>query len=188
MSDIPPPLPLRTPPDSAGPSWWATNWKWATPALVLVCVGTALGFAVMVLSLMKSSGAYQESMLLLRSSKEVIAELGEPIEASILVLGQVKTGSRGGMANLRFGVQGPKGRASVFVLASKSSEQWEFERVTVTITKSEKRIEVVQPERLKPRATLPSRPNKSLQPTATAVMPPAAQEIMPTVAWLSIKR
>ena len=28
----------------------------------------------------------------------------------------------------------------------------------------------------------PSRPNKSLQPTATAVMPPAAQEIMPAVA------
>ena len=26
------------------------------------------------------------------------------------------------------------------------------------------------------------RPNKSLQPTATAVMPPAAQEIMPAVA------
>jgi hypothetical protein len=25
-------------------------------------------------------------------------------------------------------------------------------------------------------------PNKSLQPTATAVMPPAAQEIMPAVA------
>jgi hypothetical protein len=28
----------------------------------------------------------------------------------------------------------------------------------------------------------PSRPNKSLQPTATAVTPPAAQEIVPTVA------
>jgi hypothetical protein len=28
---------------------------------------------------------------------------------------------------------------------------------------------------------LPSRPNKSLQPTPTAVMPPAAQEIMPAV-------
>jgi uncharacterized protein affecting Mg2+/Co2+ transport len=28
----------------------------------------------------------------------------------------------------------------------------------------------------------PSRPNKSLQPTATAVMPPAAQEITPAVA------
>jgi hypothetical protein len=28
----------------------------------------------------------------------------------------------------------------------------------------------------------PSRPNKSLQPTATAVMPPAAQEIMPAAA------
>jgi hypothetical protein len=28
----------------------------------------------------------------------------------------------------------------------------------------------------------PSRPNKSLQPTATAVMPPAAQEIMPAVS------
>jgi hypothetical protein len=28
----------------------------------------------------------------------------------------------------------------------------------------------------------PSRPNKSLQPTATPVMPPAAQEIMPGVA------
>jgi hypothetical protein len=27
----------------------------------------------------------------------------------------------------------------------------------------------------------PSRPNKSLQPTPTAVMPPAAQEIMPAV-------
>jgi hypothetical protein len=27
-----------------------------------------------------------------------------------------------------------------------------------------------------------SGPNKSLQPTATAVMPPAAQEIMPAVA------
>jgi hypothetical protein len=28
----------------------------------------------------------------------------------------------------------------------------------------------------------PSRPNKSLQPTATAVTPPAAQEIVPAVA------
>jgi hypothetical protein len=31
------------------------------------------------------------------------------------------------------------------------------------------------------RFRLPSRPNKSLQPTPTAVMPPAAQEIMPAV-------
>jgi hypothetical protein len=32
------------------------------------------------------------------------------------------------------------------------------------------------------RRLRPTWPNKSLQPTATAVMPPAAQEIMPAVA------
>jgi hypothetical protein len=32
------------------------------------------------------------------------------------------------------------------------------------------------------RNSIAPRPNKSLQPTATAVMPPAAQETMPAVA------
>jgi hypothetical protein len=36
--------------------------------------------------------------------------------------------------------------------------------------------------------TLPSRPNKSLQPTPTAVMPPAAQEITPAVGVAEHKR
>jgi hypothetical protein len=132
--------------DHRSKSWLHRNWKWAVPLgclLPLVLVGgciAAMLFAVV--SLIKSSDAYQRSVTAVSNSVEVRAALGEPIHPSNMVTGNINFVNDKGHADISYNVRGPKGDASVSVVADKAAGQWVFKTNRVTIQSTGQTIDV----------------------------------------------
>jgi len=146
------PMPAR--PQS--PDWWARNWKWLVPLLVL---GAMLGFVVFFASVMgfiKSSEAYIGAVARAQSDAEVAAALGTPIREGWFCAGSVSLSGDNGRAELQIPVSGPKSKATIFVVASKSAGTWRFERLIVFLLECGRQVDLSDPRPGEPaRSTAP---------------------------------
>jgi hypothetical protein len=127
-------------------SWFQRNWKWFVPVLAAVAIGTIAGFILMifgfVMSMFKSSEPYQHALAQARHDQAVVAALGEPIAEGRFTSGNMEESGASGKASLAIPVSGPKGEATIFVEASKSTGQWHYEHVAVELSSSHQRIEL----------------------------------------------
>jgi hypothetical protein len=111
-------------------SWFGRNWKWA---VTLGCLmpfllmgGCTVLLLVTVFGTLRSSDAYTKSLEMVRSDERVVAALGEPIEPSFLVQGNINVSTDGGHAEIQYDVTGPKDSATVEVVADKVGGMWQF--------------------------------------------------------------
>lgn len=134
---------------SEGPSWWQRNWKWAVPVGCLGAVAFTgafiVGLGFVVVFAIRSTGAYSEALAMARANPEVVAELGEPIEAGWFVLGSVNVTGSSGEADLSIPLSGPKNTATLYVIARKRAGVWEFELLEVEVKGREDRIDLLAP-------------------------------------------
>ena len=110
---------------AAQKNWWGRNWKWVIPGLLVLCVGFVVLLFAVVLAAMKGSDAYREGLARARASAEVKNLLGEPIEPGWLT-GKIKVSGPSGMADLAIPLSGPKGAATLYVVATKEAGKWEY--------------------------------------------------------------
>lgn len=112
-------------------SWWSRNWKWVVPVgcvtPLLVCGGLFTLLFTLIFGLIKQSGAYQDSLALVRADERVTAVLGEPIEPGWLVSGSVNTSGASGNAVLSYTVSGPRGKGTVYLEATMKGSRWVFD-------------------------------------------------------------
>jgi hypothetical protein len=118
-------------------NWWERNWKWFVPTgcltlVLLFCLFMALIFTI-VMGAMKSSDAYKQAMAKARANPTVVAKLGTPIAAGYFVSGNINVQNNSGNADLQIPISGPRGKAVIHAVASKSAGKWEFSRLTVAI-------------------------------------------------------
>ncbi len=66
---------------------------------------------------MKSSEAYKDALAMVRANPYVQDALGSPIEAGLLVAGNINISDSSGYADLAFPVSGPDGSGTVYVVA-----------------------------------------------------------------------
>jgi hypothetical protein len=122
------------PPVAAPPAKKSGCLKWGLigcgSALVLFGI-FAVVIVVVVFGAMKKSDVYQEALRRAQNDPAVVAALGTPIEAGLMVTGSVNVDSSGGHATLDFPISGPKGKGSVHAVATKSGEGWEYSALTV---------------------------------------------------------
>jgi len=128
---------------------------------------------MMVFGLMKYSMAYSGALDRVRASAEVREVLGTPIEDGIFVTGNINISGPSGRAELSFPVRGPRGKATVYVAASKTLGEWHFEHLIVEFDSSGKRIEL---------SAAPTKPNHLPEPTSPSVTPPADAGVAQSVA------
>ena len=119
------------------PGWWSRNWKWFVPAgcltlILLFCLFIALIFTV-VMGSMKSSDAYKQAVAKAKANPEVVAKLGAPIEEGWFVSGNINVQNNSGNADLQIPISGPRGKAVIHAVASKTAGKWEYSRLTVAI-------------------------------------------------------
>lgn len=119
------------------PSWWQRNWKWFVPtgcATIVVLFGA---FAATVFffasSMMTSSDAYADALAAIRTHPDVIEAIGTPIEPDGFTGGSIKTTPSSGNADLRIPVAGPKGKATIYVVATKSAGEWAMRTLVVEL-------------------------------------------------------
>lgn len=129
-------------------NWWGRNWKWVVPTgclgMVLLLVGGCATIIFGVFGLMKSSDAYKGAMVEIRNSPAAQQALGSPIEAGLMVSGNININGSGGQADLTIPVSGPEGSGTLYVKATRSEGTWRYDSLTLK-TKAGDTINVLPP-------------------------------------------
>ncbi len=130
-----------------GTNWWGRNWKWFLP---VGCLGALVLFAGIIASIMffvfgvmKSSDAYKDAVAKARAHPSVQESIGTPIEAGLLVTGNINVNGPSGHASLSIPLSGPKGEATLFVEAEKSAGRWTYSILAVEIKATQQRIDLM---------------------------------------------
>lgn len=128
--------------------WWDRNWKWFVPTLVLSLLVLMAGFFValfyFVFGLIKGSEPYQMSLELAASSPALIAKIGEPIEPGWLVTGNISYHNASGDADLTIPLEGPKGEATLYIVAKRELGEWTLTRAVVEVHNSGERLKLLE--------------------------------------------
>jgi hypothetical protein len=106
------------------------------------------GFIVLILAIVfgmiKSSDAYNDALAMARANPHVEDALGSPIEAGLLVAGNINVSGSSGSADLAIPVSGPDGKGTIYVVASKSAGRWTFRKLVVDIEATGERIDLIE--------------------------------------------
>jgi hypothetical protein len=147
MENIPPPPgypPAAQPPPQG---WWSRNWKWFVPTgcclTPLVLGGAFAAFLVLVVfGAMKQSDVYKTATARAKSNSQVIAALGQPISEGWFLSGSTKTSGGSGDADLTIPISGPKGKGTIYAVATKSGGEWTYSKLTVKIDSTGETIDL----------------------------------------------
>lgn len=139
----PPPYPVALP-----KSWFARNWKWFVPTLILglvlllaLFVGGVMTF---VFGLMKSSEPYQHAVAVAGSNPDVVRELGTPIVPGWFLSGNINVSGSSGDADLAIPLHGRRHRGTLYVVAKKTDGVWTYTKLRMLVDGQESPIELLQ--------------------------------------------
>jgi len=133
-------------------SWWSRNWKWVVPVgcLVLLLPILALaGFVGTILAIVfgsiKSTDVYEQALARARSNPAVVEALGQPVEDGWWMSGHISTSGPSGSADISIPLHGPKGKGTLYAVATKSAGRWEYQTLEVEVDGREDRIDLLGP-------------------------------------------
>jgi len=104
--------------------------------------GCALMVFFFATSMMKQSEAYKIALARAQANSAVIEAIGSPISQKGIVSGNSNVNGATGEVNLSIPLSGPKGKATLYVEAKKSTDIWLFQTMVVKIEKTGERIDL----------------------------------------------
>ena len=129
------------------PGWWSRNWKWFVPAGCLTVIGLVVAFVAAVVMIvfgaLKSSDAYKTAVARAKAHPEVTAALGQPIEEGMFLSGKTNVEGSSGEADLAIPISGPKGKAKIYAIATKTAGRWNYSTLEVEVTGRDERIHLL---------------------------------------------
>ena len=81
-----------------------------------------------------------------KESQEVQQSIGTPIEEGVFVSGNISVSGPVGQANLSMPIQGPDGKATIYLVAEKTAGEWVFSTLVVEVSSSKERIDLIEIE------------------------------------------
>ncbi len=129
-------------------NWFGRNWKWALPTfgcLTIIVLAIIFAFALYsgVSTLFKDSEPYEMAMQSLNNNEYVIEKLGQPIEADGMFQGSINYEGNTASADIKVPVKGPKGEATLLVIAEKYNDVWEYRLMQVELEDSEEIVNLL---------------------------------------------
>lgn len=120
------------------PGWWNRNWKWFVPTgcclTPLVLGGAFLAFIVFVVfGALKQSDAYKMAVARAKADARVVAALGTPISEGWWLSGNTNVNGGSGDADLSIPISGPKGKGTIYAVATKAAGEWTYSKLVVKI-------------------------------------------------------
>jgi len=110
-------------------------WVW----IGIGCGVAVVGFAAFVVFLvfvifgsMRKSEPYQHALQEAQKDPRVIAALGSPVKDGMFFSGSINTQNRDGDAKFDIPISGPKGSATLRVVATKQRGRWYYNQIVVT--------------------------------------------------------
>ncbi|WP_343697355.1 cytochrome c oxidase assembly factor Coa1 family protein [Flavobacterium sp.] len=128
-------------------NWWDRNWKWFVPTgclSLIVLFALFIGVIIFgVTSMMRDSDAFKESLAAAQHSKIVVEKLGNPVETDGMVSGSINLHNDSGDCDLQIPLKGPKGKGTLFVVATKRGK-WNYKQMSVYIEKTQEEIDLLE--------------------------------------------
>jgi hypothetical protein len=127
-------------------SWFGRNWKWAVPvgcfSVIALFVAFIAGIVLVVFGFIRSSEVYQYALERALTNQGVIEALGEPVEPGWYVTGSIDVEAGGGSADISIPIAGPRGDATVLVVATRRAGRWEYDVLEVEVEGDSERIDL----------------------------------------------
>ena len=86
-----------------------------------------------VFSVLKSSDAYQNALTRAKNDSRVVAALGSPIKEGLVPSGKTNVNGSSGEADIAIPISGPKGKATIYAVGTKSDGKWEFSKLSISV-------------------------------------------------------
>ena len=116
-------------------TWWQRNFKWVILVVALAAILMFAGFVFAIFKfatgMIRSSEPYSLSLSRAQAHPDVVAALGTPIEPGWLPQGSIKIENRSGNADLGIPITGPRGEATISVVATRRAGEWRYELMQV---------------------------------------------------------
>ena len=105
--------------------------------------GAFAAFLVFVIfGALKQTDVYKTAVARAKSNSQVIAALGQPIEEGWFLSGSTKVNGGSGTADLSIPISGPKGKGTIYAVATKSAGQWNYSKLEVKIDSTGETIDL----------------------------------------------
>lgn len=153
--------PQTSSPEPQAPrSWPSRNAKWLVPLLVVfvlfMVVISCAGVVMMLVHMIKSSEPHRMGMDRVLNSPVALEVLGEPIDESALIRGNLSMTDDTGSASLQVPVTGPKGRAMVYIEATRTGGVWALDELRLEVEDSAARYDLLEGKPLPPAEAAPA--------------------------------
>jgi len=130
-------------------NWFNRNRKWAIPSMgcLTLIIITLIFISSMVTKLtgvFKDSVPYSVGMDILKKNELVIKALGKPIEPNGVFQGNIRYSNKDGNADLKVPVKGPKGEATLLIIAVMNNNVWTYHTMQVSISDTNKKIDLLE--------------------------------------------
>jgi len=124
--------------------WWSRNWLWFVPTLLLtmvvLCCGCPAGIFYWVFNKVYDLEVFQIAMAKIEADDGLRQELGQPIEIVRWPppAFSIEATNGSGEADIRWEIEGPKGRAKAHVHARLTDNRWEVVILEVVLPNGKK--------------------------------------------------
>lgn len=120
-------------------------WAIAGLAVWVISIGGIGAMVVGLPRMLKSAGAYELTMDVVRSDQQVVAALGPDIHDRFWVFGQVSVNDNGtGFANYTIPIYGERGSANVISEAVREGNRWKIRQLIVNVEGRQKAIVIIR--------------------------------------------
>lgn len=118
------------------------NARWKRNLLIIL--GIAVLFAVGIIGVIGNSEVSKLAFAKAEANPIVRQRLGEPVKRGFFTSGSIETSDSSGRADLSIPISGPRGKATVYAVATKSAGLWRFDTLQVAFNKGTERVDLLK--------------------------------------------
>jgi hypothetical protein len=118
--------------------------------MALLLAGFVFFIIAVVFGALKSSDAYKMALAKAKADPRVISALGSPIEDGFFASGSTNVSGTSGQADMTVPISGPKGKGTIYFVASKFAGKWTFSKLMVEMANSGERIDLIEDQATPP--------------------------------------
>ncbi len=117
------------------------NVRWKRNLLIVV--GITVVFTIGLSGVIGNSEVSKLAFARAEADPTVRQRIGEPVKRGFFTSGSIETSDASGRADLSIPINGPRGKAKLYVVAQKSAGLWTFSTLQVAFTEGTERVDLL---------------------------------------------
>jgi hypothetical protein len=112
--------------------------------VVVVFVAFVATITMAVFGMLKTSDVYKTALARAKNDHRVAAAIGNPIKEGWYVSGNTQVTGGSGKSDLTIPIHGPKGAATIYVVATKFAGDWQYSKLVVKFEATGETIDLTE--------------------------------------------